>query len=272
MAAIWRGIGNRYGPYPRAWASWCARGRRPASHYRPLCVVGASQAARHSATGRVGHLGNSPSWRYASNNGYQIAPAQPRGHHGRVPATVGYPARVERLTTTEAARRLGVSVATVRRRCAAGLLRSETEARPQGARLWVLWDGAPDAPPTEQDAPPTRRAASAEASPTAQDAPGAASAPVPRADYDWLRQRLEASEQAQAELRRLLLAAHQTIDSLRLALPPPHGAATHQDAPAEASGTVQGGAWAKDTSAGPQAPPRPAGRPWWRFWQPRAPR
>ncbi|MEI8147809.1 MAG: helix-turn-helix domain-containing protein [Actinomycetes bacterium] len=47
---------------------------------------------------------------------------------------------MERLTTTDAARRLGVSPSTVRRRIAAGRLRAERQDRPQGVRYLVLWD------------------------------------------------------------------------------------------------------------------------------------
>ena len=47
---------------------------------------------------------------------------------------------LERVTVREAARRLGVSVATVRRRIAAGELDAETEERPQGTRFLVLLD------------------------------------------------------------------------------------------------------------------------------------
>jgi excisionase family DNA binding protein len=47
---------------------------------------------------------------------------------------------VERVTTEEAAQRLGISVATVRRRIAAGALRAEQEQRPQGTRWLVLLD------------------------------------------------------------------------------------------------------------------------------------
>jgi excisionase family DNA binding protein len=55
----------------------------------------------------------------------------------------GHTPTPERITTAEAARRLGVSVATVRRRVAAGELPGEREDRPGGARWWVLWsDGA----------------------------------------------------------------------------------------------------------------------------------
>jgi hypothetical protein len=126
---------------------------------------------------------------------------------------------------------------------AAGRLRGEMEERPQGSRLVILWDDAPHAPPNGAR---TTHEASSEASPRT----------VPRADYEWLQQRLEQSEQAQGELRRLLLAAHQTIDTLRLQLPPPHDAATAHDAPSDASVTPH--------KVPPDAPSTL--RPWWRWW------
>lgn len=48
-------------------------------------------------------------------------------------------ATMERISTAEAARRLGISTATVKRRIATGGLRAEYEPRPGGARWWVLW-------------------------------------------------------------------------------------------------------------------------------------
>ena len=63
------------------------------------------------------------------------------------------PPEVERLTTSDAARRLGVSPSTVRRRIATGHLRAETHPRPQGVRYVVLWDLPTTAPGTEVDSP-----------------------------------------------------------------------------------------------------------------------
>jgi excisionase family DNA binding protein len=60
----------------------------------------------------------------------------------------GHTPTPERITTAEAARRLGISVATVRRRTAAGELPAEQEQRPQGSKWWVLWE--PDAPLTDR--------------------------------------------------------------------------------------------------------------------------
>lgn len=53
---------------------------------------------------------------------------------------VGESVKVERITTADAARRLGVSPTTVRRRIAHGLLSAERHLRPQGVRFVVLWE------------------------------------------------------------------------------------------------------------------------------------
>jgi excisionase family DNA binding protein len=45
----------------------------------------------------------------------------------------------DRITTAEAARRLGVAPATVRRWIVAGDLPAQCEPRPGGSRWWVLW-------------------------------------------------------------------------------------------------------------------------------------
>lgn len=47
---------------------------------------------------------------------------------------------MERITTADAARRLGVSPTTVRRRIARGRLPAERLLRPQGVRFVVLWE------------------------------------------------------------------------------------------------------------------------------------
>lgn len=162
--------------------------------------------------------------------------------HDRPP--LHYPCAVEHITTAEAARRLDKSPSQVRRMVAAGRLRGVMAERPQGSRLVILWDDASNAPPNGAR---TAHAASDEAS----------SRTVPRADYEWLQQRLEQSEQAQGELRRLLLAAHQTIETLRLQLPPPHEPSTMHDAP-------------DDASVRPHEVPGDAAstrRPWWAFWR-----
>ena len=53
---------------------------------------------------------------------------------------VGEPVKVERISTADAARRLGVSPTTVRRRIAHGRLSAERHLRPQGVRFVVLWE------------------------------------------------------------------------------------------------------------------------------------
>lgn len=58
---------------------------------------------------------------------------------------------VERLTTSDAARRLGVSTTTVRRRIASGHLNAERHRRPQGVRYVVLWEPTGVGPDIEAD-------------------------------------------------------------------------------------------------------------------------
>ena len=57
---------------------------------------------------------------------------------------------LERLTVRQAAQRLGVSPATVRRRIEAGELDAEREIRPQGSRYIVLLDNATAARESER--------------------------------------------------------------------------------------------------------------------------
>jgi len=57
-------------------------------------------------------------------------------------------AEVDRITVADAARRLGVSPTTVRRRIATGHLAAERHPRPQGVRILVLWEE-----PTQRAAP-----------------------------------------------------------------------------------------------------------------------
>lgn len=107
---------------------------------------------------------------------------------------------MERISTVEAGRRLGVSPTQVRRMIAGGKLRSETQHRPQGTRLVVLWDAphvaTEDATQTHRDAPERPH-----------DAPGVATEDA--TEVAWLRARLVAAEEANAELRRLLALALQ---------------------------------------------------------------
>jgi|SRR5215207_8477707 len=101
---------------------------------------------------------------------------------------------IQRLTVQQAAIRLGLSSATIRRMIRAGQLPAEREERPQGSRWIVLWDD--DAHASAQAATPGH---------------GTSQTPdalhVALATIEDLRRRLDASEQAQAELRRMLAGA-----------------------------------------------------------------
>jgi hypothetical protein len=87
----------------------------------------------------------------------------------------------ERISTTEAARRLGVSGTTVRRMVRAGKLHAETAERAQGAYLVVLWDRESEEAPetTTRVATPQPPAVTATpARPVVPQAPKAAAAPA----------------------------------------------------------------------------------------------
>lgn len=109
---------------------------------------------------------------------------------------------IERLSTKEAAHRLGISPATVRRLIAAGTLPAERAARPQGARWLVLLDTSPDASP---DLKP--RVTSVQ-----RDRNALVVALETIAD---LRRRLDTAEQAQSELRQLLAREQETVKVLQ---------------------------------------------------------
>ena len=109
---------------------------------------------------------------------------------------------IERLTTQEAAHRLGISPATVRRLIAAGTLPAEREVRPQGTRWLVLLDTSADA---LLDSKP--RVTSVQ-----RDRDTLTVALETIAD---LRRRLDAAEQAQAELRQLLAREQETVKLLQ---------------------------------------------------------
>src|SRR5215204_4456704 len=98
---------------------------------------------------------------------------------------------VDRITTAEAARRLGISRTQVRRMIDAGSLQAERQSRPQGTRLLILWD-APHDEPQNEPARHTRK--------------GRDVTPwfVPVEELQWLKARLERAEEERAELRRLL--------------------------------------------------------------------
>lgn len=151
--------------------------------------------------------------------------------------------RVERLTTAQAAHRLGVSQTQIRRLVASGRLRAEMVERPQGTRLFVLWD-TPDETPERSlpDAPSTPQA-------TRQDAPEVATEDAtPRAsaatDVAWLQERLEQAETERAELRRMLNLEQQTVAALRADLAAAHATLRALDAPGTRQGTPLG--WPPD--------------------------
>jgi hypothetical protein len=122
------------------------------------------------------------------------------------------------VSVAEASAQLGVSIHAVRRLVRAGKLRTVRLSRPQGWVVRVLLeDGhvAPrSAPPPSAPGsalPPPRSATSHVAPPSATSAPPADAelVAVLKAEVDDLRRRLDFSEHAQAELRRLLAAALQ---------------------------------------------------------------
>lgn len=110
---------------------------------------------------------------------------------------------IERLSTLEAARRLGISVATVRRRIAVGELTAEQEVRPQGKRWVVLLDDRSDASPTSS--PRVTRAQ-----------PSRDALAVALNEVAFLRQQLEVSQRGEAELRQLLGREQEANRMLRL--------------------------------------------------------
>ena len=156
---------------------------------------------------------------------------------------------IERITTAEAARRLGVSLTHVRRLIAAGRLQAEAEPRPQGRRLVVLWDAPHDTPlhatgghnGTSQDATVTARL---------ED------------EVRWLRERLERAEEERAELRRMLNLEQQTVATLRRQLPEARdaNAPDHATAPPMTPPMTPP---AHGTSDWPTIAPR---RRWWAVW------
>jgi len=148
---------------------------------------------------------------------------------------------IERLTTQEAAHRLGISPATVRRKIATGELQAEKEARPQGIRWWVLLDSA--------------HAVLVGSAPRVTSAHGAReSLGFALETIADLRKRLDEAERSQAELRQLLAREQETVRLLQ-------------------SGSTQGSAHetthgsSRDLSGASGAPHGPAFRrrlPWWR--------
>jgi hypothetical protein len=131
----------------------------------------------------------------------------------------------EWISTTEAARRSGLSKTQIRRRIDAGQLHSRIEERPQGKRILVEWDmtgTSPKEPVTSPDVPDqeTRDAPG--------DVPHVTDAPSPdlhtqhlEEEIAWLRDRLEAAERGQEQLRQLLAMEQSTVLQLRQSLPAP---------------------------------------------------
>ena len=118
---------------------------------------------------------------------------------------------MERISTAEAARRLGVSTQTVRRRIAAGALFAERQKRPQGLYWTVLWESVPVA------APP---------------AGAVDELAVLRAEVERLRIEVERRNEAEHQLRVLLLHSSEAVERLtyqvtRL-LPAPSAEASHE--------------------------------------------
>ena len=155
---------------------------------------------------------------------------------------------IERLSTQEAAQRLGISPATVRRKIATGELTAEREARPQGARWWVLLDASANASP-ERMARVKRTNHDQQAITLLMD------------EVADLRRRLDASENAQAELRQLLGREQERWRVLRVAeaetAQPSFQATDHETR--------------RDVSAmSADSPPAPrVRRPWYAFWKSR---
>lgn len=73
-----------------------------------------------------------------------------RGQSRKSVSRIEPAASAERCTVNDAARFLGLSASTVRRRIAAGALQADREARPQGSR-WLVY--LPDAPTNVDGAP-----------------------------------------------------------------------------------------------------------------------
>lgn len=157
---------------------------------------------------------------------------------------------IERLTTQEAARRLGVSVATVRRKIAAGELQGVQEARPQGARWYVLL------PLSDTDHEPSH-GTSHTAQQATEDRSEDASRDVPalmlERAYDevaYLRKKLD-------EVTELLAREQQAHLQTRLML----------HAPEDRSGSAHETSQAPDGERSDSDAPEPQAPPWWQFWR-----
>ena len=153
-----------------------------------------------------------------------------------------YARRVDRLTIDEAARRLGVSVSTIRRQIRAGWLRVEREQTPQGFRYVVLLEAAPDHhdhPSADDDA------ATADRHDQAQTQEAMARR------IDWLERRVE---ELVTLLNREQEAVLRLTETHRPLLPPPAYAAPVHDYLPERPAPTQ-----SDQTRVP--PPRPRRRP-----------
>ena len=150
----------------------------------------------------------------------------------------------EWITTGEAARRLHVSPATIRRKIAAGELSAQREERPQGTRWMVRID--PDASPRLHVTPVPQTAVKRPDTSVTRDALA-----VALDEIVFLRRQLEEAQAAQSELRQLLAREQDITRQLR--------AGNGHHASGSARGTVQNSA--HDTSQVTRQVMRP---PWWR--------
>ena len=143
------------------------------------------------------------------------------GEHLPPPDAVPRPA-TERISTVEAARRLGITATAVRRRVASGALHGEWGQRPQGKRLWIRWDSSVG---VAQDAKMDASLGHADATRDANQGQGGAHAEL-FARIRWLEERLEQAEveraraaEERAELRRMLMFEQQRAAELTRMLP-----------------------------------------------------
>jgi excisionase family DNA binding protein len=151
---------------------------------------------------------------------------------------------VERVTIREAAKRLGVSQDTVRRRLKAGELQGVQDPIP-GGFTWLV-ELAPDAGPAELPGLPEAGVAATEAEFLRRRLADL------EQERDRLAELLEGERSAHAETRQLW-AREQELLRVR-ALPPP------SKQPEAAEATPQ------QVPEGQPSPAEAAPRPWWRFW------
>ena len=168
------------------------------------------------------------------------------------------PAAPPAVTILEAAQRLGVNPATVRRRIKRGELRSRQQPNASG----FVWLVELDEPPAQAPAQPSTPQASATKDPGDHDAQAAVTLLTAhnadlRATVDALRNQLDRAETELDARRREVRELHTLLAaSSRLALPVPVDVSTQastQPAQPSTPPDTQGG-----TQAGTQGPP------WWR--------